>query len=186
MTLPGWHEESIAKQHPRAVFDCGDVELNTYLRRYARQNHESGGAKTFLAVADSGEAAILGFYSLSPASVSYAQTPEVLRRGLGKYDLPVFRLSRLAVDRKVQGQGLGGQLLMAAGRRCLRVAAEVGGVALLIDAKNERAARWYASYGSVPLLDQPLSLLLPLATIEAALRAAGNHRAVRNRDCVPG
>jgi len=31
-------------------------------------------------------------------------------------------------------------------------------------------AGWYASYGAVPLLDAPLSLLLPLATIEAALK----------------
>jgi hypothetical protein len=41
---------------------------------------------------------------------------------------------------------------------------------LVIDAKNERVAGWYASYGAVPLLDAPLSLLLPLATIEAALK----------------
>jgi hypothetical protein len=52
-------------------------------------------------------------------------------------------------------------------------AAEVGGVALLIDAKGERAANWYASYGAVPLTDAPLSLLLPLATLRAALEAAG-------------
>ena len=144
--------------------------MNEYLRRYARQNHESGGAKTFLAVAGN---EILGFYSLSPASVAYAHTPELLRSGLGKYDLPAFRLSRLAVDRRVQGLGLGGQLLIAAGRRCLRVAAEVGGIALLIDAKNERAADWYMSYGAVAMLDQPLSLLLPLTTIEKALQATG-------------
>ncbi|MFM8332913.1 MAG: GNAT family N-acetyltransferase [Candidatus Methylumidiphilus sp.] len=169
MSLPAWREEPIAKTHNRNVFDCGDSDLNEYLRRYARQNHESGGAKTFLAVA---EAEILGFYSLSPASVAYAQTPELLRRGLGKYEVPAFRLSRLAVDRRMQGQGLGGRLLMAAGRRCLRVASEVGGVALLIDAKNARAADWYASFGAVALLDQPLSLLLPLATIETALQAA--------------
>jgi hypothetical protein len=50
--------------------------------------------------------------------------------------------------------------------------AEVGGVVLVIDAKNESVARWYASYGAVPLLDAPLSLLLPLATIEAALKKA--------------
>jgi GNAT superfamily N-acetyltransferase len=87
--------------------------------------------------------------------------------------VPVFRLARLAVDRRVQGQGLGGQLLLAAGRRCVLVAAEVGGVALLIDAKNARAAGWYATYGAVPLLDAPLSLVLPLRTIEAALRETG-------------
>jgi len=51
--------------------------------------------------------------------------------------------------------------------------AEVGGVVLVIDAKNERAAGWYAGYGAVPLLDAPLSLLLPLATIEAALTKTG-------------
>jgi len=49
------------------------------------------------------------------------------------------------------------------------VAAEVGGVALLIDAKDARAAAWYAGYGAVPLKDAPLSLLLPLRTVQAAL-----------------
>lgn len=63
--------------------------------------------------------------------------------------------------------------MLAAGRRCLCVATEVGGVALLIDAKNERAVHWYASYGGVPLLDAPHSLLLPFKIIHAALTAAG-------------
>jgi GNAT superfamily N-acetyltransferase len=84
--------------------------------------------------------------------------------------VPGFRLARLAVDRRFQGKGIGGQLLLAAGRRCLLAAAEVGGVVLVIDAKNERVASWYASYGAVPLLDAALTLLLPLATIEAALK----------------
>jgi hypothetical protein len=54
-------------------------------------------------------------------------------------------------------------------------AAEVGGVVLVIDAKNARVATWYASYGAVPLLDAPLTLMLPLATAEAALRKAGRY-----------
>ena len=82
-------------------------------------------------------------------------------------------MARLAVDLKAQGQGLGGQLLLSAGRRCLRAAVEVGGVAMLIDAKNERLATWYASWGAVPLVDTPLSLLLPLTSVEAVLKAAG-------------
>lgn len=76
------------------------------------------------------------------------------------------------MDLKVQGQGLGGQLVLASGKRCLLAAAEVGGVALLIDAKNTNVARWYEGYGATPLLDAPLSLLLPLKTIETALQAA--------------
>ena len=85
--------------------------------------------------------------------------------------VPVFRLGRLGVDKSMQRNGLGGQLLLSAGRRCLRASQEVGGVALLIDAKNERVAQWYASYGALPLLDTPLSLLLPLTTIHKALEA---------------
>jgi GNAT superfamily N-acetyltransferase len=168
-----WHEEPIAKRHNREAFDCGEEALNEFLRRYARKSHDLGGAKTFLAIDDSDNQAILGFYSLSPASVAYAVTPEVVRRGLARHDVPAFRLARLAVDRKAQGQGIGGQLLLAAGKRCLLAAAEVGGVVLLIDAKNEKVAGWYASYGAVPVLDMPFTLLLPLTTIEAALKAAG-------------
>lgn len=174
MTLPAWHEEPIEKRHDRAGFDCGDSELNEFLQRHARKSHEKGAAKTFIAVADDTDAqAILGYYSLSPASIAFERTPNVVKRGLARHEVPVYRLGRLAIDQSVQGQGLGGQLLLAAGRRCLYVAAEAGGVALLIDAKNERVAQWYASYGAVPLLDAPLSLLLPFKTIHSALVAAG-------------
>lgn len=174
MTLPAWHEEPIEKRHDRAGFDCGDDDLNEFLQRHARKSHERGGAKTFMAVADDANATtILGYYSLSPASIAFERTPDVVKRGLARHEVPVFRLGRLAVDRSAQGQGLGGQLLLAAGRRCLYVAAEAGGVALLIDAKNERVAQWYTSYGAVPLLDTPLSLLLPFKTIHSALTASG-------------
>ena len=170
--LPIWHEEPIGKQHDRGAFDCGDEALNQFLNRHARQSHEKGGAKTYLAVSENNEK-ILGYYSLSPASIAYKRVPEVIKRGLARHDVPVFRLGRLAIDLSVQSQGLGGQLLLAAGRRCLLVAAQAGGVALLIDAKNERVAEWYANYGAVPLLDAHLSLLLPFKTIHVALVTAG-------------
>jgi GNAT superfamily N-acetyltransferase len=175
MTVAAWHEEPIAKRHNREAFDCGEPALNDFLQRYARKSHEAGGAKTFLAIDDADNQTILGFYSLAPASVEYARTPEVLRRGLARHDVPGFRLARLAVDLKGQGHGLGGQLLLAAGRRCLLAAAEVGGVLLVIDAKNARVAKWYAGYGAVPTLDAPLTLLLPLATVETALKTAGKY-----------
>ncbi len=171
-----WREEPIHRKYDREAFDCGEEGLNDFLRRYARQSHELGGAKTFLAIARSDNKTILGFYSLSPASIDYARTPAIIKRGLARHDVPGFRLARLAVDRKAQGQGLGGQLLLAAGKRCLLASAEVGGVVLVIDAKNQRVAAWYASYGALPLLDSPLCLLLPLVTIGAALRRAAGLR----------
>ena len=173
MSVPAWHEEPILKRHDRRSFDCGDPSLNDFLRRYARQSHESGAAKTFLAIDDRDKTTILGFYSLAPGALAYADTPETVRHGLARHDVPGFRLARLATDLRWHGQGLGGQLLAAAARRCLRAAAEVGGVVLIIDAKNDRAAEWYTGYGAVPLSNRPLTLVMSLATFAADLEAAG-------------
>jgi GNAT superfamily N-acetyltransferase len=169
MSGPRWCEEAIGRHHDRGGFDCGSPELNEYLRRYARQNHESGGAKTFVAVPSGHPAQILGYYSISPASVEFARVPAALTRKLGRYEVPAFRLGRLAVSIPAQGQGIGAALLFAAGRRALSVAAEVGGVALATDAKDERAATWYERFGALRLLDDPLKLVLPLSTIRNAL-----------------
>lgn len=170
--MPDWREEPIGRQHDRAGFDCGTPELNEYLARYARQNHESGGAKTFVAVSDAAPTRILGFYSISPGSVDFTRVPAELTRRLGQYEVPVFRLGRLAVDRTTQGQGLGGELLLAAGERAISVAAEVGGVALAIDAKDAAAVRWYCRFGARHLLDDPLKLILPLRTLADAIAAS--------------
>ena len=170
MTALRWEEAPLAKRHDRAAFDCGDADLNLYLQKHARQNHESGGAKCFVSAPADAPARILGFYTLSPASLEYARTPALAKKGLARYDVPVFRLGRLAVDKTAQSRGLGGALLLRAADRCIRVAQDVGGVALLIDAKNDRAARWYESYGALRLDDAPLALVLPLAVAADALK----------------
>lgn len=165
-----WIEEALTRQHDRAGFDCGVPALNEYLHRYARQNHESGGAKTFVAVSPMTPAVVLGYYTISPGAIAFSKTPAAVTRKLGRYEVPVFRLGRLAVSLAVQGRGLGGDLLLAGGERALTVAREVGGVALAIDAKDEAAAVWYERFGALRLLDDPLKLVLPLDTIAAALK----------------
>jgi GNAT superfamily N-acetyltransferase len=171
MSLPDWRERPIDKQHDRKSFDCGSEALNRFLREQARQSHARGGAKTFVAT-DAVERAVFGFYTLAPAEIGFDQVPETLRQGLGKYPIGGFRLARLAVDKRHHGNGLGGQLLLAAGRRCLRVASEIGGTLLFIDAKDARAAEWYVHYGAIPLRDgDKLALVMALATIADALKA---------------
>lgn len=171
MSAIDWDESPLGKHHDRAAFDCGDDDLNAYLKRYARQNHDSGGAKCFIAAPRGNPAQILGFYTLSPASLEFARAPSVATRGLGRYDVPVYRLGRLGVDRSAQGRGLGGCLLLRAAARCMKVAQEAGGVALLIDAKNDRVAQWYESHGAARQNDAPLSLVLPFAVVAKALKA---------------
>jgi GNAT superfamily N-acetyltransferase len=171
-----WREEPIARAHDRRGFDCGVPELNAYLTRYARQNHALGVSKTFVAVPEeppeaAGPVPVLGYYSLSAGELDHGRVPGGVTRKLPRSPLPVVRLARLAVDRRHQGAGLGGQLFLSAGERAFAVAEQAGVVALAIGAKDEDAAEWYARFGALRLLDDPLSLVLPLSTIEAALRA---------------
>jgi GNAT superfamily N-acetyltransferase len=170
MTALIWEEGPIGKDHDRTAFDCGEDSLNTYLKRYARQNHESGGAKCFVATPRDEPARVLGFYTLSPASIEFSRAPAVVTRGLARYEIPVYRLGRLAVDRSVQARGLGGRLLLRAAERCMTAAQVVGGVALLIDAKSDQAADWYESYGAARLLDARHSLVLPFSMAIKALK----------------
>ena len=64
--LPDWREEPVGRHHDRKGFDCGSPDLNDYLIRYARQNHESGGAKTFVSVSPAESTRVLGYCSISP------------------------------------------------------------------------------------------------------------------------
>lgn len=169
-----WRVEPITRQHDRASFDCGEKELNDYLQRHARQNHDAGGAKTFVAVPPEEPQRIDGYYSISPASVDFERVPQGVLPRIGRYPVPVYRLARLAVDRKMQGQGLGEDLLFDAGARALAVADSVGGVALLIDAKSDRAAAWYRRLGAVALVDNDRELLLSLETVRAVIDAAAS------------
>lgn len=151
--VSAWHVEPIEKAHDRKGFDCGRSDLN-------------------LAIANGDGKTILGYYTLSPVQVEFSRVPEIARYNLGRHDVGGFRLGRLAVDMTMQGQGLGGQLLVAAARRCIWASEQIGGTALLIDAKDEKTAEWYKLFGAVALTDMPLSLLLPYRLLQDAIARA--------------
>ena len=88
--------------------------------------------------------------------------PEDLARKLPR-KVPGIRLGRLAVDRTVQGQGLGEHLLMDAIERSRRVLEHIGVHALFVDAKDELAAAFYRKYGFRSLPGDSLRLVLPIA-----------------------
>jgi GNAT superfamily N-acetyltransferase len=179
VTLPAWRLEPIAKSHRHEAFDCGDPELNLFLRRFARQSHEQHASKTFCAVDNADPGRILGFYTIATSSIKYELAPKAMARGLAKHDIRAFLLARLATDLSVAGQGLGTKLVASAARRCFQAAQEVGGTLLVVDAKNGRAANWYASFGAEPLANHPLTLVILLASFVGDLEATGLSEANR-------
>lgn len=73
---PRWHFLPIEKRYQRDSFDCGYRVLNEYLKKYARQNHQKGIAKTFVALPESGGLKVDGYYTLSASVIEYESFPE--------------------------------------------------------------------------------------------------------------
>ncbi|QDX80471.1 hypothetical protein B9N43_03895 [Denitratisoma sp. DHT3] len=146
--------------HDRKGFDCGDAELNGWLSQTARQHKEKGISSTFVAVADETSAEVLGFYAISLAELVNTDLPAQYRKRL-PIKAPVFRLGRLATAEQHQRQGIGEFMLFDAIDRVTRIAQEVGGIGLVINAKPT-AVDCYKRYGFEQMADHPLNLFLPL------------------------
>ena len=161
-----WEIVSLDRTHNRKQFGCAEPELDEYLARYARQNHESGVARTFVAIDPQKPTEVLGYYSLTVGNLEKANFPAHGVKRLPNFPVAIARLARLAVDKAMQGHGLGEDLLIDALLRCLKIADNAGIFAIVIDAKHERAKAFYARYEFESLPDQPLTLWLPLKALK--------------------
>lgn len=166
--MTDWIEQAITRQHERDAFDCGVAELNEYLRRYARQNHDNGIAKTYVMSPVADPTRVIGYYSVRAAEVESDILPASIARGLPQYPAGVICLARLAVDLPLQGKGVGQSLLMLAAQRSIGIAESLGVIGVEVDAINAQAAAWYQRQCALPLLDDPLHLLFSLASLAAA------------------
>jgi GNAT superfamily N-acetyltransferase len=153
----------LSKRHDRAGFTCGVEALDRYLRRQASQDMKQDVATVFVATAPERDR-VLGYYTLSMASLHLDQLPADLARRMPRYPtLPAVRLGRLAVHEDERGRGLGTHLLMDAMARALKT--EIAWTALLVDAKDEGARRFYAPFGFQRFEDEGLRLYLMRGTI---------------------
>lgn len=146
----------------RRGFDCGVPALNEYLQQFADQHRRKGISSVYVLVESRFPEFILGYYTLSAAEVDVIQLADHDRKRLPRYPVPCFRMGRMAcrVDRR--GAGIGKLLVGCAVDRCLQARKQVAAYAMIVDAKDDQAAAFYKHFGFRCLLDQPLTLYLPL------------------------
>lgn len=152
--------EPLGKQHDRSKFACGEAELDEWFRRRAGQDERRNIARVFVAV-DS-ELGVVGFYSLSSFKLDFDDLPETIARKLPRYDgIPAALIGRLARDIRVRGKGVGDLLVADAVRRILSAAQSLAVFAIMVDAKDERAATFYErlGFGRFPLRPNRLFML---------------------------
>ena len=153
--------EGLSPHHDRRDFDCGVEELNSYLQRYSGQHERKGIGRTYVATKRD-EKRVVGYYTISSSAVAFDVVPENLPR----HPVPVALVGRLAVDKIARSQRLGETLLIHALRSAQRAAKIVGMYAVVVDALDESAKRFYGKYGFNELTDDHLHLYLPMKAIE--------------------
>lgn len=151
--------------HDVARFNCGIPALDTWLQTTARQHQRHGASRTFVLVDEVEPTEIIGYFALAIRSMTAKEAipPSMMKKLPSK--VAGFTLARLAVAQRHQGRGFGRFLMVAAMRRAKSAAAEVGGFALFVDAKETQGAMFYQHYGFTALPDDPLTMLIPMADI---------------------
>lgn len=155
-------EELDSKRHDRAEFDCGVEPLNLYLKNLAAQHRTKGIATSFVLVESDRPTKILGYYSLSAATLAFEQLSAADRKGLPTYPIPAVRIGRLAASTASRGQGLGELLLQSAIKRILRTRNTLGVYAVVVEAKDASAESFYRKYGFRLCNMETRQLYLPL------------------------
>jgi len=141
--------------HDRDGFDCGEKELNIFLKTQASKHMAVGISKTMVLV-DTGvdfneKKPICAFFSIAPSSIKRESLPKNLAKKLPHYPIPVFLIAQLAVNEKYQGEGLGKITLIKALEYLWKVNSQMTAYAIIVDCLNQNMEEFYKKYGFMVL-----------------------------------
>jgi GNAT superfamily N-acetyltransferase len=154
----------LTASHDLEDFDCGEPVLNDWLRQRAMKN-ESRFSRTYV-VCDGNN--VVAYFCIAAGSIERAAAPGKVRRNAPDI-IPISVIGRLAVSRNHAGKGLGADILSDALRRIAAASQSIGIGAVLVQAKDEAAKRFYmrcAEFIEYPADSR--TLFLPIETVVAA------------------
>ena len=165
--------ELLASDHDVSGFDCGSEAQTSWLRNHARQAQSTDSARVYV-VTRQGSSEVVGYYALAAGSVAHDGVSPRIIKGLGRYPVPVVLLTRLGVDVREQGRGLGTALVQDALLQTAAVGERVAVRALLIHAESPEAERFYRRISPAfePSPTDPLHLILLMKDLRSAIREA--------------
>lgn len=150
--------------HRREEFACESPELTKFLRTRARKEVKSRTSACFVIVPVADRSRIAGFYTLSATTIELEKLPAEFSRKLPRYPrLPATLLGRLARALEFKGQGIGDLLMVDALKRACENSLVIGSVAVVVDPKDEKAAKFYEAFGFLLLDGQ--KMFLPMKAI---------------------
>jgi GNAT superfamily N-acetyltransferase len=153
----------LAPEHDRAKFSCGNDPLDRYIREQATQDVRRGLARVHVASHIERPTLIVGYYTLSAASVAAVDLPPETAKRLPRYPIPAALVGRLAVDQRFARQGIGTVLLADAVKKAAAAAETVAITVVIVDPIDEAAASFYTAFGFRNLQGPQRRMFLALA-----------------------
>lgn len=155
--------EPLTGQHNTEAFASGVESLDTWLKRRAMKNQLTGASRSF--VVCEGER-VVAYYALASSAITVDNASGRFRRNMPD-PIPVVVLGRLAVDRSLQGKGLGRALVRDAAQRVMQAADTIGIRGLVVQALSDEARVFYERVGFDPSPLDPMLLMMTLADMKA-------------------
>ena len=159
--------EKLTAHHQVRDFRCGKNSLDLFIRKYALVNQRADSSQTYVVHLDN---VVIGYYTLVFSSIKQQDSPASIQTEMpASYPVPVMPFARFAVDRKLQGQGIGKALLKDAFFRTVG-ASEIGGLAaILVDAIDDKMVMFYRDYGFKECPAGERKLMIALKDVRAHL-----------------
>ena len=175
MSERSYRTRPIGRDDPTSGFRSGTRSLDDYFQRHAVANDQGDVGRAYVLDASTEDIAaglptVLGFYTLSMASITSQNVASVLVKRLPRYPMPVALIGRLAVDERARGRRLGETLLLDALARVVEASRLIACLGVIVDAKDDAASGFYAKYDFVTVDDSawPRRMFLPMHVARAA------------------
>ncbi|MFM7601485.1 MAG: GNAT family N-acetyltransferase [Pseudanabaena sp.] len=150
--------EKLNSSHQLGQFDCGNVQLNDWLKRRALKNELQGASRTYVVAVEN---VVIAYYCLANGAIAQTISTGKVKRNMPE-PIPVMIIGRLAVDQNWQGKRIGKALLRDGILRTLQ-AAEIAGIrAILVEAISEEAKLFYEKCGFTVLPIAPMTLMITI------------------------
>src|SRR5262249_25819812 len=139
--------------------------LDEWLQRRARANQASGASRSFV-IAENHR--VVGYYALASGAIAVDTGIGRFRRNMPD-PIPVAVLGRLAIDRSLQGRGLGRALFRDCALRVAHAADTIGIRGIVVHAISEEAKAFYLALGFDTSAKEPMTLMVTLGDIRRLL-----------------
>lgn len=159
-------------KHDHNSFDCGEQELNVFIKTQAAKHMQAGISRTMVLPSSqpllNQKYAICAFYSVAPSSISRETLPTQLAKKLPRYPIPIFLLAQLAVHKEFHGAGLGKVSLIRALKYLWEVNHHMRAYAIVVDCLTDAAQRFYTKFGFEILGEHNgrIRMFMPMKTVE--------------------